>query len=105
MKKKSFLDDDSNATLNPNMKVYPNPFPRKMASTIAFIEKNGLPPQIEKTKKSKKSTHSALQNELLTVYDFEPTEEQMLQLKAFLQQLFADKLNESKGNQEVATAG
>lgn len=104
MKKKSFLNEDSNATLNPNMKVYPNPFPRKMALAIEFIEKYGLPPQLEKPKKSKKPTPSTLQNELLTIYTFEPTEEQMQQLKAFLAQLFADKLKPSKANKEVEMA-
>ncbi len=102
MKKTAFFDDDENIEIDPNIKVHPNPFPEKTARAIAFIEKNGLPPQTEKTKKSKKSSRSSLQNELLSIYAFEPTEEQMLQLKAFLAQLFADKVKESKGNQEVA---
>ncbi len=101
----SFFSDESKATLNPNMKVHPNPFPEKMARAIAFFEKNGLPPGVERTKKwekkHKKPPLSSLQNELLTVYTFEPTEQQMQQIKDFLAQLFADKLDDSKTKQEA----
>ena len=96
MKKKSFFEENEYMTLDPNMKVCANPVPKTIARAIAFLEKHDLPPQVEKTKKSKKSTRTTLQNELLTIYTFDPTEEQMLQLKAFLAQLFADKLNASK---------
>jgi hypothetical protein len=104
MKKKSFFEEDEYMTLDPNMKVCANPVPKTIARAIAFLEKHELPPQIEKPKKSKKSTRSTLQNELLTIYNFEPTEQQMQQLKDFLAQLFADKLNTAKANQEVEMA-
>ena len=101
MKKTSFLEtDEEYMTLDPDMKVPANPAPRKMAMAIEFIEKHGLPPEVKKTKKSKKAMRSTLQNELLSVYSFEPTEEQMAQLKLFLSQLFADKLNVAKAKQE-----
>jgi hypothetical protein len=91
-------------TLDPDMKVSANPAPRKMAMAIEFIEKNGLPPEVEKTKKNRKAALSTLQNELLSVYSFEPTEEQMAQLKVFLAQLFADKLNTEKADQKKEMA-
>lgn len=100
MKKTSFFDENEDVIIDPTIQVHPNPFPEKMARAIAFIEKNGLPPRLQQPKKSKKSTRTTLQNELLSIYNFDPTEEQMLQLKAFLAQLFADKLNEPKVNQE-----
>ena len=102
MNKTSFLDYNATATVDPNMKVPLNPAPEKMARAIAFLEEHGLPPELEKPKKSKKHTRSTLQNELLNIYTFEPTEEEMLQLKAFLAQLFADKMKESKAHQEAA---
>ena len=97
----SSLAKESHAKLNPNMKVHTSPVPKKMAEAIAIVEKYGLPPQLEKPKKSKKTTSSSLQNELLMAYNFEPTEEEMRQLKAFLAQLFAYKLNTSKANQAI----
>ena len=100
----TFIDDNITATVNPNMKVHPNPFPEKMARAIAFFEKNGLPPCAKPTKKRKKTLKktalSTLQTELLTAYDFDPSEQQMAQLKEFLAQLFGDKLNELKTKQE-----
>ena len=104
MNKTSFLDDNATATLNPNMIVHPNPFPEKMARAIDFLEKNGLPPNVKRIKTSKKPPRSTLQTELLAVYAFEPTEQQMQQLKDFLAQLFSDKLNELKVKQEVQIA-
>lgn len=101
MKNKSFLEEDEYMTLDSNMTVCANPVPKTIARAIAFLEEHGLPPEIEKTKKRKKSSRSALQNELLNIYTFEPTEEEMLQLKAFLAQLFADKIKESKAHQEA----
>jgi hypothetical protein len=92
---------------DPNLDDYDNIvlFPKKMELAIATIEKFGLPSGIERTKKGKKkhtkTARSPLQNELLTIYTFDPTEQQMQQLKDFLAQLFADKLNESKVKQEV----
>ena len=102
MNKKSLLKDNATSMVNPNMKVHPNPAPRKMAMAIEFIEKNGLPPtanRTKKTKKSKESSLSTLQTELLAVYNFEPTEKQMQQLKDFLQKLFREELNKSKSSQ------
>jgi hypothetical protein len=81
MKKKPLFDDNIVVTVNPNIKVHPNPFPKKMESAIAFFEKNGLPPEIKQTKNRKKPPLSALQAELLTVYSINPTEQQMHQLK------------------------
>jgi hypothetical protein len=99
-----FFEDESNITVNPNMKVYQNPFPEKMARAVAFFEKNGLPPDAKPTKKwkkkHKKQVLSTLQTELLTAYDFDPSEQQMAQLKDFLAQLFGDKLIELKAKQE-----
>ena len=104
MNNTSFFADESNVTVNPDMEVYPNPFPEKMARAIAFFEKNGLPPCAKPTKKRKKTLKktalSTLQTELLTAYDFDPSEQQMAQLKEFLAQLFGDKLNELKTKQE-----
>lgn len=94
--------DNATAIVNHSMKVHTNPAPKKMAKAIEFIEKNGLPPaanQTKNTKKSKESTLSPLQTELLAVYNFEPTEKQMQQLKDFLQQLFREQLIKSKSNQ------
>lgn len=101
MKKTSFFEANEDVIIDPTIKVYPNPFPEKMARAIAFIEKNGLPPRLQQPKKTKKSTRTTLQNELLTIYNFDPTEEQMQQIKDFLAQLFADKINTPKVNQEV----
>ncbi len=104
----SFFADESTVTVNPNMKVYPNPFPEKMARAVAFFEKNGPPPGVEYTKKeakrqakkAKKSPLSTLQIELRAVYAIEPTEQQMRQVKDFLVQLFGEKLNDLKIEQE-----
>lgn len=104
MKKTAFLSDESHAKLNPNMTVYANPNSKKKALAIEIIEKYGLPPQLEKPKKIKKKNLSPLQNELLTVYTFDPTEQQMQELKAFLQQLFADKINTVKENKVIEMA-
>jgi hypothetical protein len=104
MKNTAFFADESHATLNPNMKVYENPFPEKMASTIVFIEKNGLPPDIERPKTRKKATHSTLQNELLTVFSLDPSEAQMQELKAFLYQLFGEQIKTATTKKEVEMA-
>lgn len=104
MNNTSFFADESNVTVNPNMKVYPNPFPEKMARAVAFFEKNGPPPSVERTKKQakkrKKSPLSTLQIELRAVYAIDPTEQQMRQVKDFLVQLFGEKLNDLKVEQE-----
>lgn len=104
MNKTSFLDHNATATVDPNMKVPLNPAPEKMARAIAFIEKNGLPSSVKRTKKQakkhKKSPLSTLQIELRAVYAIDPTEQQMLQVKDFLVQLFGEKLNDLKVEQE-----
>lgn len=104
MKKKPFLDDDSNATLNPNMKEYANPFPKKMADAVAFIEKHGLPPHVERTKKRHKPTLTALQTELMNAFAMNPTEKQMAELKDFLHQLFGEEYAQSEAKQEEMAA-
>lgn len=99
MKKTAFIESPYckyNPSLDDEEKNNPNPFPQKMASAIAFIEKHGLPPEVKQSKKwkkkHKKRSLSTLQNELLTVYTFDPTEQQMQQLKDFLAQLFPNKM-------------
>lgn len=127
MKNKSLLNNDINATLNPNMKVYKNPFPKKMADAVAFLKENNpslddyaknhpdpFPTQmasvmatvekhevaiksyISERDEKLKSSHTMLQNELLNIYAFEPTEQQLQQLKTFMAQLFADRLQAIK---------
>ena len=105
MKNKSFLSHNSNATLNPEMKVYAHPFPEKMTATVTFIEEYGLPPEVKHTKKWKKKhkepSLSPLQAELLTVFAIEPSNNQMQQLKDFLHQLFGEQLLASKTKTKV----
>jgi hypothetical protein len=72
-------------------------FPKKVELATEHFKQYALPHLKKQTKKSKKSTRTALQNELLIVYNFDPTEEQMLKLKAFLAQLFTDELKENQG--------
>lgn len=93
-------------TYDPTLDAYNDVvlFPKKVELATEHFKKYALPHLKKQTKKSKKPTRSVLQNELLIVYNFDPTEEQMLQLKTFLAQLFADKLNELKINQEVEMA-
>jgi hypothetical protein len=104
MNNTAFFADESHATLNPNMKVYENPFPEKMARAVAFFEKNGLPPDIERPKTRKKATRSTLQNELLTVFSLDPSEAQMQELKAFLYLLFGEQIKTAKTKKEVEMA-
>jgi hypothetical protein len=96
MKKNAFIERLS-CTYDPRLddeeKNNPNPFPEKMALAIATIEQYGLPNHIMYPKKQKQPTLSPLQAELLAVYEnIEPTDMQMLELKAFLQQLFGEQL-------------
>ena len=82
---------------DPNLDDYvknnPNPFPKKLAEATAFIEKHGLPERLMSPKKSKQKNDSPpltdLQKELLEVYALQPSEQQMVALKAFLAQLFS----------------
>jgi hypothetical protein len=97
MKNKSFLSqEDEYMVLDKNMKTHPNAGARKMAIAVAFIEEHGLPEDLKTSKKTKKKKIqtpplTALQKELLDIYTLEPTEQQMLELKAFLEQLFSEK--------------
>jgi hypothetical protein len=86
-------------TYDPALDVYTDVvlFPKKVELATEHFKQYALPHLKKQAKKSKKSTRSALQNELLIVYNFDPTEEQMLQLKAFLAQLFTDELKENQG--------
>jgi hypothetical protein len=99
MKKMAFFED-AHATYDPDLdnfeEKYPNPFPEKMARAVAFLEKHGLPPNIERAQRLQESSVSTLQNELLTVFSFEPSEQQMQELKAFLYQLFGEQLKAAK---------
>jgi hypothetical protein len=88
--KKNSLFGDVKVTINPDIKIHPNPFPRKMAMAIEFIEKHGLPKEMKKKKKAKKPQLTTLQKELLDFYAQEPTEQQMHQVKAFLAQMFQE---------------
>ncbi len=78
-------------------------FPKKLEMATEHFKQYALPHLTKQSKKSKKSTRTALQNELMTIYSFEPTEEQLLQVKTFLAQLFADKLNLPNVNEEAQT--
>jgi hypothetical protein len=104
MNKSYFLNHNATATFDPNMKVPRNPAPEKMARAIAFFEKNGLPPDVKQTKKRKKPSLTPLQTELLSVYAINPSEQQMLQLKDFLGQLFKDNVTESEVKREKQMA-
>lgn len=100
MKNTSFIDTDINVGVNPNIKVHPNPAPQKMAMATTILE-NYVLSQKKKYPKTKKQTPlSPLQTELLSVYTFNPTEQQMLQLKDFLAQLFGAEIYKSKATQE-----
>ena len=59
MKKTAFIESPYcvyDPSLDDIEKNNPNPFPEKMARAIAFLEEHGLPSEMEKPKKSKKST-------------------------------------------------
>ena len=93
MKKTTFIESSYNSydpSLDEEEKNNPDPFPEKMASAMATIEKYGLPPHIKQTKKSEKTNRSAQQTEVLTIFSVDPTEKQMEQLKDFLHQLFGE---------------
>jgi hypothetical protein len=100
MKNTSLIDANIKVKINPNIKAHPNPAPRKMAMATAFFEKYHLAKMKKHSKELNQPPLSVLQTELLTVYSIDPTEQQMLQLKDFLAQLFGDKLNESKEKKE-----
>jgi hypothetical protein len=104
MKKKSSIFDNIEVEIDPQIKAHSNLFPEKMQRAIAFFEKNGLPPDVERTKKRKKAVLTPLQAELLSVYAINPSEQQMLQLKDFLGQLFKDESIERATKREKQMA-
>ena len=78
-------------TLNPNLKKRKAPT-RKTLEAIELLEKYAVPnlkKAKQKVQKPKKQLTN-LQKELLYVYSLPLSEQKMLQLKAFLQQLVAD---------------
>jgi hypothetical protein len=88
----SFLSDTSNMTLDRNMKKS-KPSSRKTAEAIELLEKYAVPnlkKAKQKAQKPKKQLTN-LQKELLYFYSLPLSEQKMLQLKAFLQQLVADE--------------
>lgn len=91
------------AEYDPSLDVYTNVslFPKKMEQAAATIKKYGLPPHIKRVEKNKKSAVSTLQNELLTVFSLDPSEQQMQELKAFLYQLFGEQINKTKQKEEM----
>ena len=107
MKKMAFFED-THVNYDPKLddieEKYPNPFPEKMARAVAFLEKNGLPPELEQMHRLKKPTRSTLQNELLTVFALDPSAEQMEKLTTFLYQLFGEQLKAAKVEEEVVAA-
>ena len=105
MKKNIFLNNPHYAydpSLDDDEINDPNPFPEKMARAVAFLEKNGLPPDLERTHRLKKPARSTLQNELLTVFALDSTAEQMQELTTFLYQLFGEQLKAAKIEEEEA---
>jgi hypothetical protein len=96
----------SESKYDPSLDAYTDVilFPKKVEMATEHFKKYALPHLKKQTKKTKKKSLSPLQNELLTVYSFDPTEQQMQELKAFLQQLFADKMNEGKEKQVAEIA-
>ena len=101
MKKIPFVEYDPN--LDDYAKNHRNPFPKQMASAIASIEKHeaSMKSYISKRTERLKLLRSPLQNELLNLYSFDPTEAQMQQLKIFMAQLFAEKLQETKAEKQA----
>lgn len=85
----------SESKYDPSLDAYTDVvlFPKKLEEATELYKRLILPYQKEKPKKRKKKNLSPLQNELLMVYTFDPTEQQMQELKAFLQQLFAENIH------------
>jgi hypothetical protein len=101
MKEISFVEEsfvEHDPRLDDYAKNHSNPFPRQMSSVISAIKEHET--AIKSYTKSRaeklKSPRSKLQDELLTIYSFDPTEQQLQQLKTFMAQLFVDKLRETK---------
>jgi hypothetical protein len=78
------VDKELNAYSN---KVF---FPKKVERANQFLEKFGLPQQVEDDLALQKDNLTALQKALLKFYVQEPTEEQLGQLNDFLSQLFTE---------------
>jgi hypothetical protein len=104
MNKKTFVEYDP--SLDDYAKNHPNPFPAQIASVVTMIEKHevAIKSYMNERNEKIKSRRSTLQNELLNIYTFDPTEQQLQQLKTFMAQLFADKLQEIKAEklEEIA---
>jgi hypothetical protein len=85
----------SESKYDPSLDAYTDEvfFPQKVEEATELYKRLVLPYQKQK---GKKPFLTALQNELLNIYTFE--------LKAFLAQLFADKIKESKVKKEAMNA-
>lgn len=92
---------------HPSLDAYTNVslFPEKMELAVATIKKHGLPAHIKRTEKTNQPSVSTLQNELLTVFSLDPSEQQMQELKTFLYQLFGEQIKavKTKKMEEIAT--
>jgi hypothetical protein len=86
MNKNSLFEDDEYMTLDPNMKVHPNPAPRKMALAKAMLEKMAI---VQENRRKQPQLTSA-QMALLNRYTHQPNEKQMKKLEVFLFYLFID---------------
>jgi predicted type IV restriction endonuclease len=106
MKEISFVEEsfvEYDPRLDDYAKNHPNPFPRQMSSAIAAIKEHETAIKLYTKNRAEKlkSPRSKLQDELLTLYSFDPTEQQLQQLKSFMAQLFADKLGEIKTKKQA----
>jgi hypothetical protein len=98
MKNTSFLNSNAKATVNTDIKVHPNPAPRKTELAITILENYML------SQKASIPKLTTLQTALLNAYSLEPTEQQMLELQNFFAQLFADKKIQQKETQKEEVA-
>ena len=90
--------EESNVVINNDIdtKIH---FPEKVAQAKKIIARAGLPKEYYEEQNRKPLTFredelTPLQVELLRSYAFTPSEEQMVKLKAFLKELFPDKIEE-----------
>jgi hypothetical protein len=77
-------------------------FPKKLAIATELYKKYVLPAQeknIPPRNQSEPKSMTNLQAELLSIYAFEASEKQMLQLKKFLSQLFKDERKQLEDNE------
>jgi transcriptional antiterminator len=103
MSKISNMDDIRNPVviINDSLDKYvgKNLFPKKLALVNEFLAKAGMPEEYYEEQNRKPLTFredelTPLQVELLRSYAFTPSEEQMVKLKAFLKELFPNKIEE-----------